>query len=538
MDAINPLIISNLLTTENSLLNLGQTLTIQSFKTNDDLITTARNTSIVFNPLENDEGLSWLRSYTSPKNGTITRGGNNSLTYIPNMGFMGVENLVYKGQLDQLIAKGNITINVVDSERLPIEINKSPIAKDDLFNTTNDRSINFNPLSNDTDPENKPLTISNITTPLNGSLIKNGNEYIFAPNNNFVGREYIDYEVSDGINTSIAKVIIEVTQSTIEPTPILPPSIPEKPLLNLGRKEFNLNTGYGLINANELVNIALGNSSLFDNVPNYEGVNGNYLNLINVPEVWIKGYTGKGVTVAVIDQAINIQHTDLKNNIWVNKNEIADDGLDNDSNGFVDDLNGWNFRTNNNNLITNGGHGTHVMGLVSAENNSIGNTGVAFNSSLMPIEGLITWDTVEKSIYYAVNNGANIINLSLGGGQVNSIRTALQYAKNKGIVVVASAGNDSSESPIYPAAFAKEGLAIAVGAYNENFSNKAGNDNNMLYVTAGGEGISTVGFDDFGNKRGTSMSSPYVAGVVALMLEANPNLTPAQVYNIFTQKYV
>jgi hypothetical protein len=532
---INPLIPSNPIPTETTFLGIGQSnLTAQSFKANDDIITTKSNASVVFNPLDNDEGSPlWLRSTGGNLiGGTLTRQGEN-LIYTPNIGFVGVENLTYKLQQDQLITKGNITINVVGIDSSPAIINQSPTAKDDLFNTTNDKPISFNPLLNDSDPENKLLTISNIANPLNGSLTKNRSEYIYLPNSNFIGQETLNYEVSDGVNTSMAKVIIDVTQPIITS-----PIISKEPLLNLGKKDFNSNTGYGLINANEVVNIALGNKSLFDNVANYEGINGNYLDLINVPEVWAKGYTGQGVNIAVIDQAINIQHPDLHNNIWINKNEIENDNIDNDNNGYIDDIHGWNFRNNSNNLITNGGHGTHVMGLVGAENNNLGNTGVAYNATLMPIEGLVTWNTVERSIYYAVDNGADIINMSLGGGQVNSIRTALQYAKNKGVVVVAAAGNYGSSSPIYPAAFAKEELAIAVGAYNESFSNKAGSDNNMLYVTAGSEGISTVGVDGFGNKRGTSMSSPYVAGVVALMLEANPNLTPDEVYNIFTQKYI
>lgn len=533
MENINPLIVSSPIPQETTFLGLGkQDLTPQSIKANDDLVTTTNNTSVTFNPLANDEGSPlWLRSYSAPQNGTLTRQGEN-LVYTPKTGFIGVENLTYKLQQDQLITKGNITINVVGIDQTPI--NKAPITNDDLFNTTNNKPISFNPLLNDSDPENKPLAIKNITAPLNGNLTKNGNEYIYSPNNNFIGQEILNYEVSDGVNTSIAKVIIDVTQPIIAPTPV----IPDKPLLNLGNREYNSNTGYGLINANEAVNIALGNKSLFENVANYEGVNGNYLDLMNIPEVWAKGYTGKGVTVAVIDQNINIKHPDLDNNIWENKNEIENDNIDNDNNGYIDDIHGWNFRNNSNNLITNGGHGTHVMGLVGAENNSIGNTGVAYNATLMPIEGLVTWDTVEKSIYYAVDNGADIINMSLGGGRVASIKTALEYAKTKGVVVIASAGNYSGSDPIYPARFAEDGLAIAVGANNESFSNRAGTNNNMLYITASGEGISTLGTDRFGNLRGTSMSSPYVAGIVALMLEANPNLTTDQVYSIMKQKLV
>jgi subtilisin family serine protease len=538
MENINPLITSNPIPQETNFLGLNpQNSNTQSLKANDDVITTGLNTSVAFNPLSNDEGSPlWLRSYSAPKNGTLTR-NNENLVYTPNAGFLGTEILTYKLQQDRLIVGGRIILNVVG-------IDKSPTANDDLLNTTNDKPISFNPLLNDSDPENKPLSITNITSPLNGILTKNGNEYTYSPSNDFIGQVILNYEVSDGVNNTTAKVVIDVTQLVtvdppvivVPPVVVLPPVIPEKPLLNIGKKDFNSNTGYGLINANEVVNIALGNNSLFENVANYRGVNGNYLDLINVPEVWAKGITGKGVIVAVIDQGINIKHPDLNDNIWVNQNEIASDGLDNDNNGFVDDYNGWNFVSNNNNLNLNGGHGTHVMGLVGAENNNSGNTGVAYNSTIMAIEGLSTWEAVGKSIYYAVDNGADIINMSLGGGQVGFIKTALEYAKSKEVVVIAASGNYGWSSPIYPAAFAQDGLAIAVGADREAFSNKAGDNNNMIYVTAGGEGISTLGADSFGNLRGTSMASPYVAGIVALMLEANPNLTPDQVYSIMTKK--
>ncbi|HAA28125.1 MAG TPA: peptidase S8 [Cyanobacteria bacterium UBA8553] len=300
---------------------------------------------------------------------------------------------------------------------------------------------------------------------------------------------------------------------------------------------FNSNYGYGLVDAAAAVADALGQSP-FSSVPNLGGNNwGN--DLVNAPEVWAQGYTGEGIVVAVVDTGVDYTHPDLDANIWVNSGEIAGNGIDDDSNGFIDDIRGWDFVTNDNNPMDLDSHGTHVAGTIAAERNDFGVTGVAYNATIMPVRvldefGYGTWENIAAGIRYAVDNGADIINLSLGGDFTSAQEAnAIRYAAQKGVVVVMAAGNESQSQPVYPARYSTQ-FGIAVGAVNRNnqmagFSNKAG-ATQLDYVVAPGVNIySTWTGNSYGFASGTSMASPYVAGVAALTLSANPNLSPSLV---------
>ena len=316
---------------------------------------------------------------------------------------------------------------------------------------------------------------------------------------------------------------------------------------------YNSSYGYGLVNAAAAVADALGQSPFAD-VPNLGGNNwGN--DLVNAPEAWAHGYTGQGVVVAVIDSGVDITHEDLVNNIWTNSGEIAGNNIDDDGNGYIDDIHGWNFGVgqNNNNVMpgttTSGqGHGTHVAGTIAAMNNGIGATGVAYNAEIMAIrmgdvsdDGYFTnGGSLGDAIRYAVNNGANVINMSLGWSDSTDLGNALAYAASHNVVVVSAAGNSGLSSPGVPASYATQ-HGIAVGAVDSTktmayFSNRAGSDSNMQYVVAPGVSVySTLPGNTYASWDGTSMASPHVAGVAALILSANPNLTAAQVEHIITE---
>ncbi|MBE9211663.1 S8 family serine peptidase [Plectonema cf. radiosum LEGE 06105] len=295
---------------------------------------------------------------------------------------------------------------------------------------------------------------------------------------------------------------------------------------------YNSENGYGLANAAAAVAKIIGEDT-FANVPEQGGKNWG-ADAVKAPSVWEKGYTGQGVVVAVLDTGVDRNHDDLKQNIWTNQGEIPNNGKDDDGNGYVDDVYGWNFDGKNNNTIDVDGHGTHVSGTIAGTKNDFGVTGIAYDAQIMPVKVLDDFGSgsttaVANGIYYAADNGADVINLSLGGSFPSfSIERAVEYANSKGVIVVMAAGNSSGETPLYPARYADK-YGIAVGAIDKDknmarFSNRAGTDA-LTYLTAPGVDIySTLPNNRYDSYSGTSMATPHIAGVVALMLSANPNL--------------
>src|SRR4028118_696772 len=322
-------------------------------------------------------------------------------------------------------------------------------------------------------------------------------------------------------------------------------SIPE---LNIATPSgsFNSNYGYGLVNANAAVSSTLNRSNPFPGLPNFGGTNW-ALDVINAPEVWNQNITGNGIVVAVVDSGVDYTHPDLDDNIWRNAGEIAGNGIDDDRNGYIDDIRGWDFVASDNNPmdLDFDGHGTHIAGAIAGERNDFGITGVAPNAKIMPVRVLSAFGSgnpnyVAAGIRYAADNGADVINLSLGNEFVPSdvVNNAIQYANNKGSVVVIAAGNLGDIQPAYPARNA-DSLGIAVGSIDvrgrmADSSNRAGSRPLDYLVAPGVEIVSTTVDDDYELRSGTSFATPHVAGVAALVLNANPTLTPPQVEYILT----
>ncbi|ANT65381.1 S8 family serine peptidase [Prosthecochloris sp. CIB 2401] len=292
-------------------------------------------------------------------------------------------------------------------------------------------------------------------------------------------------------------------------------------------------TGYGLLNIDAMLEMAteqvIDDAALFGD--GYGEIDWG-LNLIQAPDAWLAGYTGEGVVVAVIDTGINYLHPDLYENVWINQFEIAGNGIDDDQNGYVDDIYGFDFVNNDGYALDDNGHGTLVAGIIVGEPDDYGVTGVAYDASVMPIkvldsDGSGTFSDVADGIYYAVNNGADIINLSLGAYDAISeeLATALTFALDHDVIVSMAAGNDGLSYPTYPASLAITDGGIAVGAIDDtlslaSFSNEAGSTLPYDYLVAPGVDILSTIDLSYAVMSGTSLATPYVSGAAALLLSA------------------
>ncbi len=255
-----------------------------------------------------------------------------------------------------------------------------------------------------------------------------------------------------------------------------------------------------------------------------------YLCDAGVTGAWDKSM-GDGVTIAVIDTGIDIAHEDLAENIWTNSKEIPDNGIDDDGNGKIDDINGWNFSDDSNIVcdntnIADENHGTHIAGIIAAvKDNTKGISGVAPLAKIMPLKvfknGKAYTSDIISAIQYAENMGVRIINCSWGSIDDNpALKDVIQ---NSNMLFVCAAGNNSANidsNPLYPAAFDCSNI-ITVASVNRNgilsgFSNYG---ENGVHVAAPGEGIkSTLTGNSYGENSGTSMAAAFVSGEAALVL--------------------
>lgn len=277
------------------------------------------------------------------------------------------------------------------------------------------------------------------------------------------------------------------------------------------------------------------------NNPNYDKqVN---LGLSNIPNGWTHNGKAPGgspdVVIAVIDTGVDYNHLDLRNNIWTNTAEIANNGKDDDGNGYIDDVYGWDCVGDDKDPMDDNGHGTHVAGIIAAENNKLGGIGVAYNCKVMVLKagnssGYFNNSDIAEAIQYAYMNGASVINMSFGGSNISiAVEDALENAYHS-CVLVAAAGNDGACNNLdcgtcdivkvsYPAALP---YVIGVmstdkdGKHISSFSNYDHNpyDSIEYEVYAVGEGVgSTWPSNKYACLNGTSMAAPTVAGIAALL---------------------
>lgn len=296
--------------------------------------------------------------------------------------------------------------------------------------------------------------------------------------------------------------------------------------------------GYDFIEYAEKVPLL--RKTLTPNDPSYNTSNQWSLFQVNAEQAWDISIGNSNVVVAIVDDAVEITHNDLAPVIWTNTGEVPNNGVDDDGNGYIDDVDGFDVADGDNDPnpdapISSYDHGTHVAGIAgAASDNNTGVASIGFGVSIMAVKSTNSAQFVTHGydgIVYSVSSGADVVNMSWGGsGSSTTAQNIIDWAYNNGTVLIAAAGNDNVSSPFYPANY-NHVVAVAsttTGDVKSGFSNYG----NWIDVSAPGSGIySTVPGNGYAIKQGTSMASPMVAGLAGLMLSLNPGLPVDDVVN-------
>jgi len=386
------------------------------------------------------------------------------------------------------------------------------------------------------------VRLSNLSSDIDLVLLDNQGDLINFSRNGQTQNEFITETLDTGDYYLAVYPYSGSSYFNLELSANSPPELPAGYSARIGYGETQVDQALG-----ELLNLE---------VPTVEPLGGENwgLDRMGAPAAWEMGYTGEETIVAVLDTGIDLNHPDLDDNIWVNQDEVPGNGFDDDNNGYIDDVQGWDFANNDNNPDDVNSHGTHVAGTIAAEDNNLGITGVAPDAQIMPVQvlgdnGAGYNSDIVAGINYAVDNGADIINLSLGGSSISpGINAAIQEANDLGTLVVMAAGNSAGSSPENPGAYAAE-AGLVVGALTQegdlgSFSKQAGdtpqdyNGDGLAfpsYVTAPGVDIlSTIPDGNYEFYSGTSMATPHVAGAAAILMGADPSLTPDETVDLIT----
>lgn len=272
------------------------------------------------------------------------------------------------------------------------------------------------------------------------------------------------------------------------------------------------------------------------------------INILPAWDLYDQAASKREVVVAVVDTGIDITHPDLVNSIWVNSDEIPGDGIDNDGNGFVDDVNGWNFFSNNNQVYVGAedDHGTHVAGTISAAKGNGGIVGITDNSyvKIMPVKalgtssGIGTPEMIINGIKYAEANGASICNLS--SGTLAAYPELNQVISESNMLFVVAAGNGDTngigysleDNPVYPAALPYDNIISVANLMFDGTLEESSNYGSVsVDIAAPGSFIVSTIPNGYGIMSGTSMAAPMVTGVAAMLYSSHPDWTVLDVKN-------
>lgn len=259
---------------------------------------------------------------------------------------------------------------------------------------------------------------------------------------------------------------------------------------------------------------------------------------IGAPGAWWTT-RGAGAVIAVIDTGIDLSHPDLASNLWTNPAEVPANNVDDDGDGYVDDVNGVNVLTGNGGVQDGFGHGTAMSGAAAAAANTVGVTGVAPDAKIMPIkvlgdDGSGNTSSVITGVRYAIAHGADVINLSMNGPERSqALEETLSAAKAAGIVVIASAGNDGGNrdaTPSYPASTpGGQVLAVAAQSQDGGLATFSGYGRSVALAAPGEDVLSTAKGGTYATSSGTSVATAQVSGAAALLVAARPAATPDQI---------
>ncbi len=270
----------------------------------------------------------------------------------------------------------------------------------------------------------------------------------------------------------------------------------------------------------------------------------------SIVDTWGLQTDASHVIIAVIDSGVDLTHPDLIDNFWVNRKEIPGNGIDDDGNGYIDDVHGYDFKNKDGNPEDETGHGSLTAGIIGdVGDNGIGSAGVAWSVQLMILKvfgssGGGTADNLAAAIDYAVTNGAQIINASwttqptFKGDEIDILKEAVARAQEAGVLVVAAAGNEATnidEEPVFPASYSFDNI-ISVAALEKDSSRLLSHSNfgkNSVSVAAiGDELVGAYLKGGYATLTGTSAATAVVSGVSALMLATNSSLKPKEIRDI------
>ena len=263
---------------------------------------------------------------------------------------------------------------------------------------------------------------------------------------------------------------------------------------------------------------------------------------VDALKAWDITKGSKEVKIAVIDTGIDYMHPDLKDNIWINQKELnGKQGVDDDGNGYVDDIHGYDFAYNDGDPMDKQSHGTHCSGTIAAvHNNSLGVAGVMGQVSLVAVKflddrGSGTSENAIRAIDYATKMDVDVMSNSWGGGgRSQAVKEAIERANAKGIIFVAAAGNsgtDNDSKPHYPSNYKVDNV-ISVAAHNnkDELASFSCYGKKTVHIAAPGENIlSTIPGGGYKSYSGTSMATPHVSGAIGLLLSHQPEISVEEV---------